>query len=394
MLDHDGSTSRCAVRAVARLACTAGLSASLALGSALIAPASAFAASAATQAELAQLQQQIADAEATYRNSVSQADALQQQIDETAQEILDLEQNVIPEQRERAAQAASDLYKMQCNSPNIVSLLLQADSLEDFISTTKYLTVIQNTHTDELKRLDEVESDLNGKMDDLNAAQAEAAAQQQAASDALSTVQSAAAEVQKKADAENAAEAQAAAEAAQRAAAEQAAREQAAQQQAAAATDTTSTAAPETSGSTGSTSTGGSASSGSGSSQGGGSASAGSGSSNSGSSSSSGSTGGGSNDAGGWLTGVASYYGIGDGFMGGTCADGSIVTETSMGIAMRTVPLGTKVQISYGGKTVVATVVDRGPYSGNRVIDMQPAVARALNFVSVGVGTVSYRILG
>ena len=388
MLDHDGSTSRCALRAVARFACTAGLSASIALGGALIAPASAFAATAATQAELVQLQQQIAEAEATYQDSVNQADELQQQIDEVAQEILDLEQNIIPEQRARAAEAASDLYKMQCNSPNIVSLLLQADSLEDFISTTKYLTVIQDTHADELKRLEEAENDLNDKMNELNSAQAEVAAQQQAASDALSTVQSAAAEVQAKADAENAAEAQAAAEAAQRAAAEQAAREQAAQQQAAAATDNTSTSAPEdTGGSQNSGSTGGSSSSGSSSSQGGS-------SSNSGSSSDSGSSSSGSNDTGGWLTGVASHYGTGDGFMGGTCADGSIVTETSMGIAMRTVPLGTKVQISYGGKTVVATVVDRGPYSGNRVIDMQPAVARALGFLSVGVGTVSYRILG
>ena len=94
-----------------------------------------------------------------------------------------------------------------------------------------------------------------------------------------------------------------------------------------------------------------------------------------------------------WMTGTASHYGIDDGFMGGTCADGSIVTETSMGIAMRTVPLGSKVEISYNGKSVIATVVDRGPYHGNRVIDMQPAVARALGTVEAGVVTVQYRVL-
>ena len=394
MLDFDGTTSQRAVRAVARLACTAGLSASLVLGgSALFAPAQAFAASAETEAELAQLQQQIADAEATYQNSVNQAADLQKQIDEVANEILDLEQNTIPAQKDRAAEAASALYKMQCNSPNIVSLLLQADSLDDFISSTKYLTVIQDEHTDELNRLNDMEDELNSKMADLSSKQNEVAAQQQQASAALESVQQAAAQVQAKADAENAAEAQAAAEAAARAAAEQAAREQAAQQQAAAATDTTSTSSPDgTTGAAASAPTPAPAPSAPSSGSNGGSSSNQSSSQPSGGGSSSASSP--SESQSGWLTGVASYYGLGDGLMGSMCADGSLVTETSMGIAMRTVPLGTKVQISYNGKTVVATVKDRGPYSGNRVIDMQPAVARALGFISVGVGTVSYRILG
>ena len=395
MLDHDDATSPRAVRAIARLACTAGLTASLVLsGSAVLVPAQAWAASASTEAELAKLTQQISDAEATYQNSVAQAESLQEEINSVADEILDLEQNVIPEQRERAADAASQLYKMQCNTPNLVSLLLQADSLEDFISSSKYLTVIQDEHTAELQRLSEVEDDLNAKMADLNAKQTEVAAEQQKASDALASVQSAAAEVQKKADAENAAEAQAAAEAAQRAAAEQAAREQAAAEQHSAATETapsepsgSSQGSSNSSGSNNSSSSsnsGGSSSNQGSSNQGG--SSSGSGSSNSGSS--------GSSNQGGWLTGKASYYGLGDGLMGSMCADGSLVTETSMGIAMLSVPLGTKVEIRYGGKSVVATVRDRGPYAGGRVIDMQPAVARALGFISVGVDTVSYRILG
>ena len=387
MLDHDDATSPRAVRAIARLACTAGLTASLVLsGSAVLAPAQAWAASASTEAELAKLTQQISEAEATYQESVAQADSLQEEINSVADEILDLEQNVIPAQRERAADAASQLYKMQCNTPTLVSLLLQADSMEDFISSSKYLTVIQDEHTAELQRLSEVEDDLNAKMADLNAKQTEVATEQQKASDALASVQSAAAEVQKKADAENAAEAQAAAEAAQRAAAEQAAREQAAAEQHSAATET---APSEPSGSSQSSSN----SSGSNTSNNSGSSSSNQGGSSSGSSSSnSGSSG--SSSQGGWLTGKASYYGLGDGLMGSMCADGSPVTETSMGIAMLSVPLGTKVEIRYGGKSVVATVRDRGPYAGGRVIDMQPAVARALGFISVGVDTVSYRILG
>ena len=74
---------------------------------------------------------------------------------------------------------------------------------------------------------------------------------------------------------------------------------------------------------------------------------------------------------------MASYYGIGDGFMGGTTANGETVTETSMGIAMLNVPFGSRVEIRYGGRSVIAYVNDRGPYVHGRVIDMQPAVARA-----------------
>lgn len=88
----------------------------------------------------------------------------------------------------------------------------------------------------------------------------------------------------------------------------------------------------------------------------------------------------------------ASLYGRGDGFMGGTTASGDKVTSTSMAVAMRTMPLGTVIEITYNGTTVQAVVDDRGPYVGNRQIDMQPAVADALGFS--GTGTVGYRVVG
>lgn len=88
----------------------------------------------------------------------------------------------------------------------------------------------------------------------------------------------------------------------------------------------------------------------------------------------------------------ASTYGHGDGLMGARCADGSPVTETSMGVAMKCVPLGTIVEITYQGKCVRARVADRGPFVKGREIDMQPAVARALGFS--GTGQVGFRVVG
>lgn len=92
-----------------------------------------------------------------------------------------------------------------------------------------------------------------------------------------------------------------------------------------------------------------------------------------------------------WMSCGASTYGIGDGLMGSGCSDGSIVTESSMGVAHKTLPFGTQIQIMYNGKVVNATVCDRGPFVSGRDIDLQPAVAWALDFD--GVGTLQYRVI-
>jgi peptidoglycan lytic transglycosylase len=56
------------------------------------------------------------------------------------------------------------------------------------------------------------------------------------------------------------------------------------------------------------------------------------------------------------------------------------------GVANRTLPCGTKVTFRSGGRTVTATVDDRGPFVGGREWDLNQNVAGALGFG--GVGTV------
>ena len=415
MLVPQSRASRAPFKAIARIACTAGLSAALVCGSvATVFPASAFAATEASESNLAQAKKQVEDASKTFEDSMSKVDELNEKIDDTTTEILRIEEEVLPEQRARAAEAASDLYKMQCDSPNIISMLMNSTSLEDFLTSTKYLTLIQDKHTDELNELKAVEDDLSAKMDDLHTALDDADAEKDKASAALEKAQTAADAAQSQVDSENAAEAKAIAEAA---AALQAQSDAAKEAEQAASTSTederpgltasktesaeASTSTQKPSSSTGTSSDKTDNGTGNGQtqqkpvqdsepeeqepeqqqpSQP---------SDNSSNDSSD------TSSAGGWMTGVASYYGIGDGFMGGMTASGDIVTETSMGVAMLNVPLGTKVEISYGGATVVAVVNDRGPYVHGRIMDLQPAVARALpGFVSAGVGTISYRIIG
>lgn len=91
----------------------------------------------------------------------------------------------------------------------------------------------------------------------------------------------------------------------------------------------------------------------------------------------------------GWRSAAASWYG--PGFYGSTMASGQILTENSMVVAHRTLAFGTRIEFSYHGRTCVAVVMDRGPYSSGRTFDLGPGTAKALGFS--GVGTVKYRIL-
>jgi len=92
---------------------------------------------------------------------------------------------------------------------------------------------------------------------------------------------------------------------------------------------------------------------------------------------------------GGFRTCRVSWYG--PGFYGHTMAGGGQLTPTSMVVAHRSLPFGTRVLIKYRGRSVTAVVRDRGPYVSGRTFDLGPGTAKALGFS--GVGTISYRIL-
>jgi peptidoglycan lytic transglycosylase len=78
----------------------------------------------------------------------------------------------------------------------------------------------------------------------------------------------------------------------------------------------------------------------------------------------------------------ASWYG--PGFIGGRTACGSTLGAGTMGVANKTLPCGTRVTFHYGGHTVTARVVDRGPYVAGREWDLTPAVKARLHFPSTG----------
>jgi peptidoglycan lytic transglycosylase len=78
----------------------------------------------------------------------------------------------------------------------------------------------------------------------------------------------------------------------------------------------------------------------------------------------------------------ASWYG--PGFIGGRTACGTTLGAGTLGVANKTLPCGTRVTFHYGGHTVTARVVDRGPYVAGREWDLTPAVKARLHFPSTG----------
>lgn len=79
----------------------------------------------------------------------------------------------------------------------------------------------------------------------------------------------------------------------------------------------------------------------------------------------------------------ASYYG--PGLYGNSTACGQTLRPSTVGVANKSLPCGTRVTFRYGGRTVSARVIDRGPYSGNREWDLTAALRAKLGFGSTGV---------
>jgi rare lipoprotein A len=91
-------------------------------------------------------------------------------------------------------------------------------------------------------------------------------------------------------------------------------------------------------------------------------------------------------------TGLASYYG--PELAGQPTASGEPFNPYGFTAAHRTLPLGTKLIVSYGGRSVEVTVNDRGPYSGGRELDLSQGAAEYLGLTYAGVDYVDYAIAG
>lgn len=90
-------------------------------------------------------------------------------------------------------------------------------------------------------------------------------------------------------------------------------------------------------------------------------------------------------------SGVASWYGAK--FAGQKTASGERFDPSEYTAAHRTLPFGSRVKVSRGDKSVIVRINDRGPFHGNRVIDLSRAAAADLGLVGAGSGRVELALL-
>ena len=76
-------------------------------------------------------------------------------------------------------------------------------------------------------------------------------------------------------------------------------------------------------------------------------------------------------------------------------ASGERMNASLMTAAHRSLPFGTKVQVTNktNGKTVVVRINDRGPFIRGRVLDVSRAAAKNIDMINAGHASICYRIV-
>ena len=79
---------------------------------------------------------------------------------------------------------------------------------------------------------------------------------------------------------------------------------------------------------------------------------------------------------------IVSTSSYGPGLYGNPTANGQTLTPSTRGVANKTLPLGTEVDIKdpKTGRRTRAKVIDRGPYHGNRQYDLTTQTTRDLGY--------------
>ena len=93
------------------------------------------------------------------------------------------------------------------------------------------------------------------------------------------------------------------------------------------------------------------------------------------------------------MVGIASFYATK--FNGRRTASGEKFNNNAMTAAHKSLPFGSKVQVTNvrNGKSVVVRINDRGPYVRGRIIDLSKAAAKKIGIGHAGTARVKLEIL-
>ncbi|HCL04846.1 MAG TPA: septal ring lytic transglycosylase RlpA family lipoprotein [Chitinophagaceae bacterium] len=92
-------------------------------------------------------------------------------------------------------------------------------------------------------------------------------------------------------------------------------------------------------------------------------------------------------------SGMASFYGAGDGYHGRKTANGETFNKNKLTAAHKTLPFGTVVKVKNlsNGQTVKVRINDRGPFVRGRIIDLSEKAAKKINMRQQGVAEVTLK---
>ncbi len=92
-------------------------------------------------------------------------------------------------------------------------------------------------------------------------------------------------------------------------------------------------------------------------------------------------------------SGEASFYGAG--LAGNPTANGETFNPAELTAAHPTLPFGSKVRVinDVNGREVTVRINDRGPFVGDRVIDLSEAAARKIGMIGRGTAPVTLELL-
>lgn len=93
-------------------------------------------------------------------------------------------------------------------------------------------------------------------------------------------------------------------------------------------------------------------------------------------------------------TGIASWYGRGK-KRERTALGEYMYSKSSWSAAHKTLPLPCVIKVTcvHTGKSAIARVNDRGPFTSNRLIDVSPLVAHKIGLKNKGVGKVNIEVI-
>ena len=93
--------------------------------------------------------------------------------------------------------------------------------------------------------------------------------------------------------------------------------------------------------------------------------------------------------------GIASTYGMGDGFEGNLTACGQVFRTHVVQVAHKTLPCGTLIRVEdvETGRSVDAEVTDRGPYIRGRIVDLSWGAFKQLDPSGPGLLSVNVYLL-